>query len=113
MRSPGDAAKHLVDRIRSMVKLELEQVAGEAKRKVAAVGLGIGLLLAAVLFAFFAVAFALATIAAAIATTLAVWLALLIVTATLLVVIVLLVVFGIRAIRKAKAPDGTGATEKP
>ena len=100
----GGAAKAVADRVRSMIRLELQLAATEVKRKVAALGIGIGLLVGAALFAFFAFAFALATVAAAIATVVSTWLALLIVTAGLFVLVGLLVVFGIGAIRKGTPP---------
>ena len=110
MRSGGDrpgvrsATKLVADRARSIVRLELQLAVTEVKQKVASIGLGIALLLGAAVLAVFAVGFALATIAAAIATVLSMWLALLIVAVALFLVVGLLVVIGIRAIRKGTPP---------
>jgi hypothetical protein len=100
----GGAAKLVADRARSIVRLEIQLAAAELKKKVAALGIGIGLLVGALLFGFFALAFALATAAAAIATTMSVWLALLIVTGALVVLAGLLVTLGIALIRKSAPP---------
>jgi hypothetical protein len=100
----GGAAKHVADRARSIVRLELQLAAGELKRKVAALGIGIALLVGAAIFLLFALGFALATIAAAIATAVSTWLALLIVAAALFLLVGLLAVAGIAAIKKATPP---------
>jgi hypothetical protein len=100
----GGAAKAVADRARSIVRLELQLAATELKRKVAALGIGIGMLVGAALFGFFALAFALATVAAAIATVLSTWLALLIVTGGLLLLVGALATFGLGAIRKGAPP---------
>jgi heme A synthase len=108
----GGAAKLVADRARSIVRLELQLAASELKKKVAAIGLGIGLLLGAAVFLFFAVCFALATIAAAIATTLSVWLALLIVAGGLFLFTGLLVALGIMFVRKGTPPVPSQALEE-
>jgi hypothetical protein len=100
----GGAAKAVADRARSIVRLELQLAATELKRKIAALGIGIGMLVGAALFGFFALAFALATVAAAIATVLSTWLALLIVTGGLFVLVGVLATLGIGAIRKGAPP---------
>lgn len=100
----GGAAKAVADRARSIVRLEIQLALGELKRKIASLGIGIGLLAGAALFAFFAFGFALATIAAAIATALSTWLALLIVTGGLFLLVGLLAVLGIGAIKKGTPP---------
>jgi hypothetical protein len=100
----GGAAKAVADRARSIVRLELQLAATEVKRKVAALGVGIALLVGAALFAFFALAFALAAVAAAIATVLSTWLALLIVAGGLILLVGALAALGIGAIRKGAPP---------
>src|SRR5258707_2849797 len=77
--SLGTAAKEVTDHAKTLVKLELELATLELKRKVAALGLGIGLLLGGGILALFGLGFLFATVAAALATFLATWLALLIV----------------------------------
>jgi hypothetical protein len=100
----GGAAKAVADRARSIVRLELQLAATELKAKVAALGIGIAMLVGAALFGFFALAFALATVAAAIATVVSTWLALLIVTGGLFLLVGALAAFGIGAIRKGAPP---------
>jgi hypothetical protein len=100
----GGAAKAVADRARSIVRLELQLAATELKAKIAALGIGIAMLVGAALFGFFALAFALATVAAAIATVVSTWLALLIVTGGLFLLVGALAALGIGAIRKGAPP---------
>jgi uncharacterized membrane protein YdbT with pleckstrin-like domain len=92
----GGAAKLVADRARSLIRLELQLAAAELKKKVMEIGIGLGLLVGAAVFGFFAIGFVLATIAAAIATATAVWLALLIVTGVLIVLVALLAAIGVK-----------------
>lgn len=108
----GGAAKLVADRARSIVRLELQLAATELKKKVAALGIGIGLLLGAALFGFFALAFLLGTAAAAIATSVDVWLALLIVGAALLVAAGGLALVGIGLVKKGVPPVPEHAIEE-
>jgi hypothetical protein len=100
----GGAAKAVADRVRTMVRHELQLAVAEVKRKVAALGVGIAMLVGAALFAFFGLGFALATVAAAIATVLSTWLALLIVTGGLFLLVGVLATVGIAAIRRGALP---------
>ena len=100
----GGAAKVVADKARSIVQLELALAAAELKKKLIALGVGIGLLVAAALFGVLAVAFGLATIAAALATVVSTWLALLIVTGGLLALVAVLAVVGIRLVSKGTPP---------
>lgn len=100
----GSAMKLVADRARSIVRLELQLAAAELKQKVAALGIGIGLVVGSALFGFFAFGFALATITAAIATVLSTWLALLIVTGGLFLLAGALAAIGIGLIRKGSPP---------
>jgi uncharacterized membrane protein YqjE len=108
----GGAAKLVADRARSIVRLELQLAATELKKKVAALGIGIGLLVGAALFVLFGLGFLFATIAAAIATALSTWLALLIVTGALFLLAGLLVVIGIASIKKGVPPVPEHALEE-
>ena len=108
----GGAAKLVADRARSIVKLELELAAAELKRKVAALGLGIALLVGAAVFGLFALGFGLAAAAAAIATAVSTWLALLIVMGGLLLLAGALGVIGIGALRKGTPPVPEQALEE-
>jgi uncharacterized membrane protein YdbT with pleckstrin-like domain len=108
----GGAAKLVADRARSLIRLELQLAAAELKKKVMEIGIGLGLLVGAAVFGFFAIGFVLATIAAAIATATAVWLALLIVTGVLIVLVALLAAIGVMLIRKGSPPLPEQALEE-
>jgi Putative Actinobacterial Holin-X, holin superfamily III len=108
----GEAVKEVSDRAKALVDLEVELASLELKRKVGALGLGVGLFVGAALFAVYALGFAFATIAAGLATFLATWLALLIVTAFLLVVAGILVLVGRGRIRSGTPPVPEQAIEE-
>ena len=108
----GAAAKAVSDRISSIVRLEIQLAVSELKRKVVALGLGIGLLLGAGIFVLFMLGFAFATVAAAFATFLSTWLALLIVTGILLAIAGLLGFLGISALAKGTPPVPEQAIEE-
>jgi hypothetical protein len=98
------AAKQVADHAKALVGLEVELASLELKRKLGALGLGIGLLIGAALFGLFALGFLFATVAAALATFLATWLALLIVTGFLLLVTLILVLVGLGRVRRGTPP---------
>jgi hypothetical protein len=98
------AAKQVADHAKALVGLEVELASLELKRKLGALGLGIGLLVGAALFGVYALGFLFATVAAALATFLATWLALLIVAAFLLLVTLVLVLVGLGRIRSGTPP---------
>jgi predicted PurR-regulated permease PerM len=103
-RGLGAAAKAVSERVSSIVRLEIQLAVSELKRKVVALGLGIGLLLGAGIFLLFMLGFAFATIAAAFATFLSTWLALLIVTGILLVLAGVLGFLGVTSLAKGSPP---------
>jgi len=98
------AAERVADHAKRWVQLELELAKLELKRKVAAFGIGIGLLVAGAVLGLFALGFALATVAAALATFLSTWVALLIVTGGLFLLTGVLTMIGIASVRKASPP---------
>lgn len=102
--SLGTAAKDVADRAKALAKLEVELATLELKRKVAALGVGIGMLVGGAVFGLFALGFLFATVAAALATFLSTWLALLIVTAALLGIAGLLAVLGLGKAKKGTPP---------
>jgi membrane protein implicated in regulation of membrane protease activity len=106
------AARAVTDRARSIVRLEIELATAELKKKLATIGIGIGLLAGAAVLAFYGVGFALATIAAGLATAVSTWLALLIVTVGLLILVGVLVMFGRAAIKKGSPPVPGQAIEE-
>ena len=108
----GESAKLVADHASTIAKLELELAALEVKRKVVALGIGIGLAVGGALFGLFAMGFLFATIAAALATVLDTWLALLIVTAGLLVLTGGLVAVGVGLIKRGSPPVPEQAIEE-
>lgn len=103
-RGLGAAAKLVSERASALVRLELQLAAAELKEKMSEIGVGIGLLVAAGVFALFAIGFGLATIAAGIATTLPMWAALLIVTGGLIVLVAILALLGRAKVQKGTPP---------
>jgi hypothetical protein len=108
------AAKKLVtDKVNSIIGREVERATTEVKKKLRAVGLGIGLLVVAAVLAVFGLGLALATSVAALATVVSTWLALLIVTGGVLVLAGVLLAFGIRSLPKKPAPEGGLPSPRP
>jgi hypothetical protein len=100
----GAAVKQVTERVSALIRLELELASLELKRKVAALGVGIGLLAGAIALGLYGVGFLFATITAALATFLPVWLSLLIVTLVLLGAAGLLAFLGIRSVGRGTPP---------
>jgi hypothetical protein len=98
------AAKLVADKVSAIVRLELALAAAEIKEKLQKIQVGIGLLVAAALFGFFAIGFGLATIAAGLATVLPTWLSLLIVMAGLAILTAVLALLGRSSIQKGTPP---------
>ncbi|MBD0291111.1 MAG: phage holin family protein [Thermoleophilia bacterium] len=103
-QSVGGAVRQVAEHASAVVRLELELAALELKRKIANLGVGIGLAVGAALFALFALGFGLATIAAVLAIFLDVWLALLIVFAGLLLISLVLGLVGMNRIKRGTPP---------
>jgi hypothetical protein len=103
-RGVGGAAKQVADHAKALVGLELELASLELKRKLGALGLGIGLAVGAALFALFALGFLLATAAAALALVVSTWLALLIVAGALLLLAGVLAALGLGRIKRGTPP---------
>ena len=103
-RSVGTAVKDVADHAKRVVNLELELAKLEVSRKVASLGVGIGLVVAAALFGFYALGFGLASGAAGLATFLPTWLALLIVMVVLLLLTAILGLVGVGRIKKGTPP---------
>ena len=103
-RSVGTAVKDVADHAKRVVNLELELAKLELSRKVASLGVGIGLVVAAALFGFYALGFGLASGAAGLATFLPTWLALLIVMVVLLLLTAILGLVGVGRIKKGTPP---------
>ena len=100
----GTAAKSVAEHASSIARLELELAAMELKKKVAALGLGIGLLAGALLVLVYAIGFLFATIAAALATFVSLWLSLLIVGGFLLLLTGGLAFAGVKKVQRGTPP---------
>ncbi len=98
------ATRRVADHARSFVRLELQLVAAELKRKVVALAAGIALTAVAAVLALFAVAFGLAAATAAIALELPVWLSLLVMFGGLLVLAGILGGVGAGLLRRGARP---------
>jgi hypothetical protein len=103
-QSLGGAAKAAAEHASAIARLEVELASLELKKKIAALGLGIGLLAGAAAIALYGLGFLFATIAAGLATFMPVWLSLLIVTLFLFLVAGLLVYFGVNALGRGTPP---------
>ena len=100
----GAAARQVAEHASAVARLEVELAGLELKRKVANLGLGIGLTIGAAVFGLFALGFGLAAAAAALALVLDTWLALLIVFGGLLLIAILLGVVGLSRIKRGTPP---------
>jgi Putative Actinobacterial Holin-X, holin superfamily III len=111
-RGVGPAAKEVAEHASTLARLELELAALEVKRKVASLGIGIGLVAGAATFLLFALGFGLAAGAAALALVVSTWAALLIVFGALLLFSLLLVLIGLSAIKRGTPPVPEQALEE-
>jgi Putative Actinobacterial Holin-X, holin superfamily III len=100
----GAAAKSVAEHASSLVRLEIQLALLEIKRKVAALGAGVGMLVGAAIFGLFLLAFVLATITALIALALPVWAALLIMSVVVLAIAATLGLLGLGAVKKGSPP---------
>jgi hypothetical protein len=108
----GWAAKEVVDRARSIVRLEVELALLEIKRKLVRIAVGVGLGAGALVVALFALGFLAAGGAAALALAVPVWAALLIVGAGLLGVTATLAGLAFGSIRTGTPPLPDAAIEE-
>jgi hypothetical protein len=108
----GWAAKELVERARSIVRLEVELALLEVKAKLVRIAVGVGLGAGAALVGLFALGFLAAGGAAALALVLPVWGALLVVGGILLALTLLLALLGIRSLKAGTPPVPDEAIEE-
>jgi hypothetical protein len=108
----GDSAKQVADHVKQLARLELQLAALELKRKLEPLGIGIGLLVGAAVVAFFLVEFLLAAATAGLALVVPVWAALLIMIGLLAAVIAVLVLIGVRLIKRGTPPVPVQAIEE-
>jgi uncharacterized membrane protein YqjE len=104
--SPGVAGsvKQVTEHAKALVALEIELAKLELKGKAAALGMGIGLMVAAAIVGLFAVGFLFATFAAVLATFLPTWLAILIVTLVLAAIAGVLALVGSKSLQRGTPP---------
>jgi Putative Actinobacterial Holin-X, holin superfamily III len=102
--SLGSAAKLVAEKASAIARLELELASMELKKKVAALGVGIGLAFGALAVGLYGIGFLFATVAAGLAEFMPVWLALLIVTVALLVTAGILGALALRSIKRGTPP---------
>lgn len=110
--SVGAAAKQVAEHASALARLEVELAGLELKSKVAALGLGAGLAIAAGVIALFALGFGLAAGAVALAIVLDAWLALLLVFAGLLFLAGILALIGLKTIKRGSPPVPKQALEE-
>jgi hypothetical protein len=102
--SLGSAAKLVAEKASTIARLELELASLELKKKVAALGVGIGLAFGAVAVGLYGIGFLFATVAAGLAEFMPVWLSLLIVTLALLLTAGVLGALAVRSIKRGTPP---------
>ena len=106
------ATKRVAEHAREFVRLEIELATAELKKKAAALGTGLGLMVGAAVLAFLALTFGLLAAAAGLATTLPVWASLLIVCGALVLITAILVFVGYRMLQKGAKPMPEQAVEE-
>jgi hypothetical protein len=108
----GTAAKLVAEKASSIARLELELASMEIKRKIGAIGVGLGLVVAALFILLYAIGFLFATVAAAFALFLPTWLALLLVGGGLLLTAAILGGFAIASFKRGTPPVPTQAIDE-
>jgi hypothetical protein len=106
------ATRRVAEHAREFVRLEIELATAELKKKAAALGTGLGLMVGAAVLAFLALTFGLLAAAAGLATTLPVWASLLIVCGALVLITAILVFVGYRMLQKGTKPMPEQAVEE-
>jgi Putative Actinobacterial Holin-X, holin superfamily III len=108
----GWAAREVVDRARSIARLEIELALLEVKRKLVRIAVGVGLGAGAVVVALFALGFLAAGGAAGLALVVPVWAALLIVGGALLAATLALALLALRSLKAGTPPLPEEAIEE-
>ena len=108
----GWAAREVVDRARSIARLEIELALLEVKRKLVRIAVGVGLGAGAAVVALFALGFLAAGGAAGLALVVPVWAALLIVGGALLAATLALALLALRSLKAGTPPLPEEAIEE-
>ena len=112
MNPLSDAVGRVAESARSVVQLEVQTALSDMKRKVAALGMGIGLTLFALLFAGLAAVFALASATAGLTHWFSVWASLLVMCGVLFVFALVFAGFGMKLMRRgSKSHPGKTLSE--
>jgi hypothetical protein len=106
------SARRVIGHASTLAQLHRSLAQAELQRKAQAAGAGAGLFVAAVFVGFFALALGIATAAAALMIVLDAWLALLILFAAFQLLAVVLVLVGVRLVKKATPLAPTQAREE-
>jgi hypothetical protein len=104
MNGLADATRRVAEHARSLVQLEVQLALTEMKRKVAALGIGIGLAVVALTFMALAVLFGLAAAAVGLTYVLSVWAALLVMSGALFLGALFLAAAGLALLKRGAKP---------
>lgn len=96
--------QEVTERARTLVRLEGELAAMEIRRKIASVGIGVGLLAASAVLLVYAIGFGFAAVAAALATFLPVWAGILIVAGGLALLAAAAAGLGVSRLKRGTPP---------
>lgn len=110
-RSLGSLIADVPTLIVKLLKDELENIKRELTKRLASLGIGIGLLVFAGLLAFFLLAVLIAAAVLGLSTVFAPWLAALLTAAGLLVIIIVLALVGLASVKKGMPPVPKEAVE--
>ena len=101
MNDLADAAVRVAEHARSLVELEVRLALEELKRKAETLGIGVGLLVGALMFLWLAILFVLGAATAGLTYVMPVWGALLVMCSVMLVVTLVLGLIGVRMVQRA------------
>ena len=110
-RSLGSLIADVPTLIVKLLKDELETIKRELTKRLASLGIGIGLFVFAALLAFFMLAVLIAAAVLGLATVFPAWLAALLTAAGLLIIIIVLVLIGVASVKKGVPPVPKEAVE--
>jgi hypothetical protein len=104
MNELADAMRRVAEHARSLFQLEIQLAMTEMKRKMATLGIGLGLTVGALLFLWMSILFGLAAMTAGLTHVLPVWASLLLMCVALLLVAFLLAGIGVMLVRRSAKP---------
>lgn len=101
MNDLADSVTRVAEHARSLVELEIKLALAELKRKAETLGIGVGLLVGALMFLWLAILFVLGAATAGLTYVMPVWGALLVMCGVMLVVTAVLGLVGVRMVQRA------------